>query len=194
MLTNVPNKVLPLLRNATAALHKQLDESLPLAAVQPTIEDYSQHLLMFKNWLSEIENLTAKSNFFNGEFSITNSVALKLLGRDLQVLGVEVLSPAPPKESGYSAGTAYCLGVEYVVRGSALGTAMLHKKVAQLFPEAPIEFMSDAMEFGKDRWKQFLVKLESYAWTEEDLSMAQKGSIWAFQQYIKLYKQSTQNQ
>jgi heme oxygenase (biliverdin-IX-beta and delta-forming) len=194
MLTNAPNKVLPLLRNATAALHKQLDESLPLAAVQPSIEDYSQHLLMFKNWLSEIENLTAKSNLLNGEFSITNSVTLKLLGRDLQLLGVELSSPAPSRKGGYSAGTAYCLGVEYVVRGSALGTAMLHKKVSQLFPDAPIEFMSDAMKFGKDRWKQFLVKLESYAWTDEDLSIAQAGSIWAFQQYIKLYEQSTQNQ
>jgi heme oxygenase (biliverdin-IX-beta and delta-forming) len=194
MLTDAPNKVLPLLRNATAALHKQLDESLPLAAVQPTIEDYSQHLLMFKNWLSEIENLTAKSNFLNGEFSITNSVALKLLGRDLQLLGVEISSPAPSEEGGYSAGTAYFLGVEYVVRGSALGTAMLHKKVSQLFPDAPIEFMSDAMKFGKDRWKQFLVKLESYEWTDEDLSIAQAGSIWAFQQYITLYEQSTQNQ
>jgi heme oxygenase (biliverdin-IX-beta and delta-forming) len=194
MLTDAPNKVLPLLRNATAALHKQLDESLPLAAVQPTIEDYSQHLLMFKNWLSEIENLTARSNLFNGEFSITNSVALKLLAHDLQTLGVEILPPAPATEGGYKVGTAYFLGVEYVVRGSALGTAMLHTKVSQLFPDAPIEFMSDAMKFGKDRWKQFLVKLESYEWTDKDLSMAQAGSIWAFQQYITLYEQSTQNQ
>jgi heme oxygenase (biliverdin-IX-beta and delta-forming) len=194
MLTNAPNKVLPLLRNATAALHKQLDENLPLAAAQPSIEDYSQHLLMFKNWLSEIENLTAKSDFLHGEFSNTNAVALKLLSHDLQVLGVEISSAAAPTDGGYKGGKAYCLGVEYVVRGSALGTSMLHKKVSQLFPDAPIEFMSDSMKFGKDRWKQFLVKLESFAWTDEDLATAQEGSIWAFQQYIKLYEQSTQNQ
>jgi heme oxygenase (biliverdin-IX-beta and delta-forming) len=194
MTTTATHKVLPLLRNATAQLHKQLDDSLPLASPRPSIEDYSRHLLGFKNWLSDIEKLTNGSHSSSEEFAAINTTALKLLEHDLQGMNADMLASSATMTKPANLSPAYCLGIEYVVKGSALGTAMLYNKVSQLFPSAPIEFMKDSMTHGKERWKKFLVKLESYDWTEDDLASAQEGSIWAFQQYITLHEMSLQNQ
>jgi heme oxygenase (biliverdin-IX-beta and delta-forming) len=193
MITNTPNKVLPLLRNATAELHKKLDESLPISSSSPTIEDYSQHLMWFKEWLSHIEKIIAGGHTSLTEFTATNSTALHLLEHDLQALRIESVPASAAFESPANLNAAYYLGVEYVVKGSALGSAMLYGKISQLFPTAPIEFMKDSMTHGKERWKKFLVKLEAHEWTEDDILSAQQGSIWAFQQYIKLHDVATQH-
>jgi heme oxygenase (biliverdin-IX-beta and delta-forming) len=193
MITNTPNKVLPLLRNATAELHKKLDESLPMSSSSPTIEDYSQHLMWFKEWLAHIEKITAGGHASLTEFTATNSSALHLLEHDLQALRIESVPASAAFESPANLNAAYYLGVEYVVKGSALGSAMLYGKISQLFPTAPIEFMKDSMTHGKERWKKFLVKLEAHEWTEDDILSAQQGSIWAFQQYIKLHDVATQH-
>jgi heme oxygenase (biliverdin-IX-beta and delta-forming) len=190
MITTASDTVLPLLRKATAELHAKLDNSLPLASAYPCIEDYSQHLLGFKNWLSEIAAFVNHSSFSSSEFSEINTTLLKLLERDLQALNVKVTSPAPSNESSIKLNAAYCMGIEYVVKGSALGSAMLYNKAAKMFPAAPIEFMQDSKNNGKHRWKEFIEKLEAHDWTEDDLASAQQGSVWAFQRYIKLHEMS----
>lgn len=194
MITTTSSRVLPLLRNATAQLHKQLDASLPFAAAQPSIEDYSRHLLGFQHWLADIDTFIAGSSLPAEEFRAVNGNALKLLEIDLQGMNVEILSPAPRNVSPINLNAACCLGIEYVVKGSALGTAMLYNKASQMFPAAPMAFMQDSMMHGKHRWKQFLLKLESHDWTETDLASAQEGSIWAFQRYITLHEMSLQHQ
>lgn len=194
MTTTNPNPVLLHLRNATAELHKQLDESLPLAAAHPSLQDYIQHLLGFKTWLSDIGASMAGSRLVSPEFLALNTAALRLLTSDLQALNVQE-SPAPSVvDHSIRLNAGFCLGVEYVVKGSALGSAMLYRKASALFPSAPVTFMQDAMMHGKDRWKQFLVKLESDAWTEDDLASAREGSIWAFQRYIQLHEMSLNTQ
>ncbi|HSH87169.1 MAG TPA: biliverdin-producing heme oxygenase [Methylophilus sp.] len=190
MIITASDTVLPLLRKATAELHAKLDNSLPLASSHPLIEDYSQHLLAFKLWLSEIAAFIDRTSFPSTEFSQINAMLLKLLDRDLQTLKVKVSPHAAGNPTPARLSVAYCLGIEYVVKGSALGTAMLHHKATQLFPAAPIEFMQDSKMHGKYRWKKFLDKLEAHAWTEEDLASAQEGSVWAFQRYIQLHEVS----
>jgi heme oxygenase (biliverdin-IX-beta and delta-forming) len=194
MITMTSLQVLPVLRNATAQLHMQLDASLPLAAAYPSIEDYSQHLLGFKHWLSDIDRFIAGSSLPAEEFRAINANAMKLLEDDLQGMGLEVRDPASPTANPIKLDAACCLGIEYVVKGSALGTAMLYNKASRMFPVAPMSFMQDAMKHGKDRWKQFLLKLDSHHWTESELASAQEGAIWAFQRYIKLHEMSLQPQ
>lgn len=193
-MTTTPNPVLLHLRNATAELHKELDESLPLAAVNPSLKDYIQHLLGFKTWLSDIGAYMTDSSLVSPEFLALNTAALRLLTSDLQVLNVQDTPAISPFDHSIRLNAGFCLGVEYVVKGSALGSAMLYRKASALFPSAPMAFMQDAMMHGKDRWKQFLVKLESDAWTEDDLASAREGSIWAFQRYIQLHEMSFNTQ
>lgn len=190
MITTASDTVLPLLRKATAELHAKLDNSLPLASAYPSIEDYSQHLLGFKHWLSEIAAFVEHSSYSASEFSEINALLLQLLERDLQAMHVKATSPAPGNESAIKLNAAYCLGIEYVVKGSALGSAMLYNKASQMFPAAPIEFMQDSKNNGKHRWKKFLEKLESFDWTEDDLASAQQGAVWAFKRFIQLHELS----
>lgn len=178
------------LRSATAELHKKLDESLPLAGSHPSLEDYSRHLLGFKNWHSDIGACMDSSSLSSQELLAINAQALKLLESDLQALNVNKSSTTIAAAGSIQFTPAFCLGIEYVVKGSALGTAMLYHKSAKLFPSAPLAFMQDSMTHGKERWKKFLAKLESYDWTEDELLSAQQGSIWAFQRYIKLHEMS----
>jgi heme oxygenase len=194
MISTSPNPVLLHLRNATADLHKKLDQSLPLASAHPSLEDYTQHLLGFKNWLSDIGASMDGSSLVSPELLALNATALRLLASDLQALNVQE-SPAPSfPDNSIRLNAGFCLGIEYVVKGSALGSAMLYRKASALFPSAPVTFMQDAMMHGKDRWKQFLVKLETHMWTEDDLSSAREGSIWAFQRYIQLHEMSLNTQ
>ncbi len=190
MMTTASDTVLPLLRKATAALHKQLDDNLPLAAPHPSIEDYSQHLLGFRNWLADIGVIIESSSFASDEFAGTHSLLLKLLERDLQAMNVEVSTSVPNHEASTRLNAAYCIGVEYVVTGSALGSAMLYQKASQLFPAAPMAFMQDSKLHGKARWKTFIEKLASYHWSENDLVSAQLGAVWAFQRFIQLHELS----
>lgn len=194
MITTTPNPVLLHLRNATAELHKKLDASLPLASAYPSLEDYTQHLLGFKHWLSDLGASMSGSPLVSAEFLALNATALRLLTKDLQGLNVPDTASIYASDHSLNLSAGFCLGIEYVVKGSALGTAMLYRKASTLFPSAPIEFMQDSMIHGKDRWKKFLVKLESHGWTESDVSSAQEGSIWAFQRYIHLHEMSLNTQ
>lgn len=191
MITTTHSSVLPSLRQATAALHEKLDGSLPLASAHPSIEDYYQHLQAFKHWLTELGNVFTGSHLPLEELLAINAMSLQLLESDLQAQQEPMLTDGFANRHSIPLSTAFGLGVEYAVKGSALGTAMLYSKVAQRFPSAPMAFMQDAMLHGKDRWKIFLAKLESHAWTEADIASAQEGSIWAFQRFIQLHEMQT---
>ena len=184
------------LRLATAELHVQLDSHLPLAQASPTLTDYGRHLIVFSLWLQHIGRLIVSrpDNQYQG-FLHDHSHALNLLEKDMAALKLASQLEERLEDDTIDCSTDSCpyalslpflVGIEYVVKGSSLGSTFLYPKVLQRFPDAPVYYMQDSALHGKARWQGYLNSLDGHDWSSTALHSAQDGAVWAFNQFIHI--------
>ena len=171
--------VLAALRAATHEMHERLDGGLPIAQPATTIADYLQHLAIIGDWLSAIDRLDVPCSAWPAGWKDTQAQRLSRISKDLGP-AFRTRSPAPGTDR-LPAGplsSAFAWGVAYVVEGSQLGGAMLHRRLHQrLAPQSLHYLMGDGTS---GRWPRFTASLRSAVVTTEQIADACTGALWAF--------------
>ena len=183
--------VLAALRRATASRHERLDSGLPLSAPGATLADYACHLCLLRDWLAPLESwLGAYDDGPQGCAGFPAAPHLALIEADLAEPALaghpcSTHTPAAPWPEGASA--AYRWGVAYVVEGSQLGGAVLHKRLAAQLAPHPLRYLRGAGEGGPGpRWRAFMEALRADVRTEADVADACAGACDAFDRILAL--------
>lgn len=143
-----PSDVLRALREATAARQSALDGRLPLAADEPGLAEASRHLQLLQAWLAPIEHWLA--GFADGPQDpawLAPRQRAALLTADLaHPLLQPWLAPTPDAAVALpwpaQASAAYRWGVVYVIEGTQLAGALLHRRVAEALAPLPLAYLS----------------------------------------------------
>lgn len=187
------------LRAATQQLHSQLDSNLPLAQDDPSLADYGQHLLGLALWLQQIDRLVQRAPDHAVGVMHTDTSALDLLQQDLSLLDLHGQWQSQQTDDSLISSwplvnLPFVIGMQYVIKGSALGTAFLYPRLRQQFPQAPFFYMQDTVAHGKARWQVFLASLEQQEWSSTATEHAIAGAVWAFEQFINITSQLNMGQ
>jgi heme oxygenase len=77
--------------------------------------------------------------------------------------------------------------VAYVVEGSQLGGAVLHKRLADQLAPHPLRYLAGAGEAGPGpRWRAFMLALRAQVQGEEEVAEACSGACDAFDRILAL--------
>jgi heme oxygenase len=178
------------LRGATASQHAILDTGLPLAQTGATLQDYRDHLLMLRAWLTPIEAWLA--GFDDGP---QGPHAPPPVGRCLLIdadLAVGALAPpsghAEPSHPAWAAaaGAAYRWGVCYVVEGAQLGGVVLYRRLAAQLAPHPLNYLKGSAEGPVPRWRAFSEALRGQVRGSEQIAEACAGACEAFDRILAL--------
>lgn len=181
--------VLAALRRATASRHERLDSGLPLSSLDATLADYTHHLELLRAWLLPLH---AWSQDADGPQAAGFSAAsyLALIEADL---ADPLLAPHRAATTLHAvpwsqdAGVAYRWGVAYVVEGSQLGGAVLHKRLAERLAPHPLRYLHGAGEQGPGpRWRAFMQALRTEVITPAATAEACAGACDAFDRILAL--------
>jgi heme oxygenase len=183
-----PFDLLKHLKNATAALHAFLDTHLPLSAANPTSIDYGEHLYLLARWYQVLNAmLAANADLEIRQCVLANEQALDLIQHDLKALADSRL---PVFDYGIDADSAitqaYFWGIEYVIKGSALGAKFLYKKLLNSSLPVTLHFFQYAAAQGGQEWLEFSKKIHSQSLQKIDIAQAEQGAVWAFEKIIEL--------
>lgn len=187
--------VLAALRAATGERHARLDSGLPLAAEQPTLADYRDHLLLLQSWLAPLRRW--QDGYGDGPQAQAPRDYLGLIEADLEHAALAGLPPsAAPAHADARpwparASAAYRWGVAYVLEGSQLGGAVLHKRLAARLAPHPLAYLRGAPEGPGPRWKQFLADLKAAVTTPEQVEQACAGARDAFDHLLALRRRQS---
>ena len=177
--------VLSALRHATAERHAELDTRTLLAAAQPDLQDYRDHMQLLEAWLAPIQDWLGA--YDDGP---RLSDYLGLIRADLRHEALAQL-PEPNGEASspmrwpQQASAAYRWGVCYVIEGSQLGGAVLYKRLAQRLAPHPLDYLHGAGSPGP-RWQQFLAALRAAVKLVPEIEDACCGAQQAFDSLIAL--------
>jgi heme oxygenase len=189
--SNTQEDVLTALRRATAERHAELDARTPLAAAQPDLRAYRDHLRLLEAWLAPMQDWLALS-----DDGLAPRDYLRLIRADLahaalaDLPGHDAAGPFNPSSSSSSSspselGGAYRWGVRYVIEGSQLGGAVLYKRLAQRLAPHPLGYLRGAGSPGP-RWNQFIAALRAEVTTPAQIEAACRGARQAFDSLIEL--------
>ncbi|MCD2515700.1 biliverdin-producing heme oxygenase [Massilia sp. G4R7] len=176
------------LRTATASRHERLDSGLPLSAPAPSLDDYASHLRMVRDWLAPLE--TWLNGFGDGpqaEPSLPFVDWLALIQADLAEPGMPEVRPMRPAPGWpLDASAAYRWGVAYVIEGSQLGGAVLHKQLHARLAPHPLRYLRGADAGPGPRWRDFMGALRSHVQSPEQIADACAGACAAFDAILAL--------
>ncbi|TWI66531.1 heme oxygenase [Pseudoduganella lurida] len=182
-----PTDILAALRIATADRHAELDQGMPLARPAVTLADYREHLALLRSWLAPIEAWEA--GFTDGPQDPA------LLAADPHLPSIDAdLADLPPAAAPLaqaaawqgSGASAYRWGVAYVIEGSRLGGAVLHRRLhAQLAPH-PLRYLHANGVPPGPRWQQFMRLLRANVQDEAAIAQACQGACDAFDSLLDL--------
>jgi heme oxygenase len=183
--------VLAALRQATSTRHERLDSGLPLSAPGATLADYALHLQLLRDWLAPLE---AWQHGFRdgpqGPAGLDAAPHLALIDADLAdaTLVSYVAEPQAAARAWPSrASPAYRWGVAYVVEGSQLGGAVLHKRLAGQLAPHPLRYLAGAGVAGPGpRWRAFMLALREQVQGEGAVAEACAGACDAFDRILAL--------
>jgi heme oxygenase len=182
--------ILAALRAATANRHAVLDQGMPLAQAEPTLADYRDHLDLLHTWLAPIE--AWQSGFSDGPQDSTllpPAPHLPLIEADLRhhTLPPRAAAPVHWQPAPFTArGPAYRWGVSYVIEGSRLGGAVLHRQLAERLAPHPLRYLAaDGLAPGP-RWQHFIRTLRAEVHKEADIDAACTGACDAFDSLLAL--------
>jgi len=183
--------VLAALRQATAARHERLDSGLPLSRPDATLADYAQHLQLLRAWLAPLAAWQqGYADGPQGPAGIAAAPHLALIEADLAEPSLAAFARAPqPGTTPWPAGAsaAYRWGVAYVVEGSQLGGAVLHKRLADQLAPHPLRYLRGAGEGGPGpRWRAFMLALRDQVQGEAQVADACAGACDAFDRILGL--------
>jgi heme oxygenase len=189
--------VLAALRRATATRHERLDSGLPLSAPDATLADYARHLRLLRAWLAPLE--AWQRGFADGPQGpggLAAAAHLALIEADLAEASLAAYdraahaapAPAPaPISWPANASPAYRWGVTYVVEGSQLGGAVLHKRLADQLAPHPLRYLAGAGEAGPGpRWRAFMLALREQVQGEAQVADACAGACDAFDRLLDI--------
>src|SRR4051812_42098031 len=120
--SDTQDDVLTALRQATAERHAELDARTPLAAAQPDLRAYRDHLRLLEAWLAPMHDWLALS-----DDGLAPRDYLRLIRADLAHVALANLpgrdaawpfNPSSPSPSPSELGGAYRWGARYVIEGS----------------------------------------------------------------------------
>jgi len=183
--------VLAALRRATASRHERLDSGLPLSKPDATLADYVHHLQLLRAWLAPLE--AWQHGFADGPQGAAGIAAaphLALIDADLAEPSLATydralhaaVAPWP-----IDASPAYRWGVAYVVEGSQLGGAVLHKRLAAQLAPHPLRYLNGAGAAGPGpRWRAFMLALREQVQGEAQVADACAGACDAFDRILVL--------
>lgn len=192
----IPSSVLQRLKSATKSLHAKLDKSLAIADPNAGIAHYLNHLQLTNIWLNDInarfifrrEHAIQKAHSLNHYFLDLIYIDFKSSGSTLDFREGHLETRFMPPVS-----VPFFWGVDYVVKGSALGASHLFKTLSKTLATQPLHYFHEASTHGMDRWADFSLAIEKNVRNELDIKCAENGAIWAFEQMIALSLQLPHN-
>jgi heme oxygenase len=171
--------VLAALRAATRELHRLVDQSMPLSNADPTLGDYVDHLQLMRAWLHPLER-------WLGSRAIRE---IALIDADLVEAGVSPLrNEADVGRFAWPSNVndAYRWGVRYVIEGSRLGAAVLHRRLKDRLAPNKLRYLQGGDEASAEHWPAFLRNLRAAVFTPADIADACQGARAGFDALLAL--------
>jgi len=193
MTTNPPAfaDVLRPLREATHELHETLDSHLPIAREEATLADYAAHLRALRPWLQAVrEALAAPGIPGLDRIAARTDRRLAALALDLDDIGTPAgdVREVPGRECTLAQQAArepaFAWGLAYVLEGSQLGGAAMHKRLAPRLAPHPMRYFQpvDAASAGlAAQWKEFVAQLAAALAGPAAVDAARRGAVAGFQ-------------
>lgn len=184
--------VLRPLRTATHALHEALDSRLPIAREEASLADYAAHLRALRPWLESVRHaLSVSADPGLARIARRTERRLAALALDLEDAGA-----VPDGEGAASHGhrpldsdlveealdPAFAWGLAYVLEGSQLGGASMHKRLGPRLAPHPMRYFQpvDAPEGLAAQWKDFVAQLAAALRDPAAVGAAQRGAVAGF--------------
>jgi heme oxygenase len=182
--------VLLALRTATSALHARLDAHLPIAREGASLQDYVAHLGVLQPWLLGLREALAGHG--PALDVVVRHVDAKLadVAQDLAEAGhapragAQALArgSAPAREA-----TAYAWGLAYVLEGSQLGGAVLHRRLRERLAPHALRYLDAGEEGVAARWREFVHRLRGAVADRAAVQQAQRGAVAAFEDLLRRF-------
>jgi len=177
--------VLDALRAATAPLHAEVDQCLPLAQPSPDLADYRLHLRLLDGWMTRLAAFEPNP--------APLAVHRREIADDLRTCDA-LLPPQPerpPRETptAQPRSAAFLWGVSYVLEGSRLGGRVLYRQLAERLAPHPLTYLVGAGEQTGAQWKHFVAALRAQAFNQEDVGAACEGAVEAFDLLLQCHRQ-----
>ncbi len=178
------------LRAATRTRHNAAERAMPLAAPEPTLAHYRDHLLLIHAWLDPLERWL--STFSDGpqEPGLVPRIArIRLIERDLADPSLHnlptsqvIVADAGPELCD---DVAWRWGAGYVIEGSQLGGAILLRRIGDSLAPHPLRFLVGDGKPGP-RWQTYMRAMRDAVLTPEDLERACFGACETFDRLLAL--------
>ncbi|SEK01995.1 MULTISPECIES: biliverdin-producing heme oxygenase [unclassified Variovorax] len=181
--------VLRALRTATHALHEALDSQLPIAREDASLADYAAHLRALRPWLESVRQALAGAGD-PGLDRVARRTERRLAALMLDLEDASVASAAP----SFAPLDAHCLvdgardpafawGLAYVLEGSQLGGAAMHKRLGPRLAPHPMRYFQpvDAPEGLAAQWKDFVAQLAAALRDPAAVDAARRGAVAGFE-------------
>ncbi len=186
-------EVLRPLRNATHALHEALDSRLPIAREDACLADYADHLRALRPWLEAVRQaLGAPGDPGLDRVARRTERRLAALALDLEDAGSAPAGEQPaamdqaslaPRLVDAAGERAFAWGLAYVLEGSQLGGAAMHKRLAPKLAPHPMRYFQpvDAPDGLAAQWKEFVAQLACVLRDPDAVGSAQRGAVAGFE-------------
>lgn len=173
------------LRDASGALHHALDTQLAIARDDASLDDYLGHLRSLRPWLRDIRSaLRAPGDPALDQAARRIDERLAALELDLGTASDAVAEPAAGSfVEEVRREPAFAWGLAYVVEGSQLGGAVMHRRLAPRLAPHPLRyFVVDGLGA---RWRDFVAQL-GIALRDDPAAVAaaQRGAVAAFERLL----------
>lgn len=180
--------VLRPLRAATHELHEQLDRRLPIAREDAGPADYAAHLRAMRPWLRSVRDALAAPGIRGlddiAERAERRLAALDLDLEDLGAAGGEAPEGASPSGLAQAAAreSAFAWGLAYVLEGSQLGGAAMHKRLGPRLAPHPMRYFQpvDAPGGLAAQWRDFVAQLGAALADASAVDAARRGAVAGF--------------
>jgi heme oxygenase len=184
--------VLRPLRTATHALHEALDSQLPIAREDASLADYAAHLRALRPWLESVgQALAGAGDPGLDRVARRTERRLAALMLDLEDASAAPVAPgaapAVPLDAHRLADgardPAFAWGLAYVLEGSQLGGAAMHKRLGPRLAPHPMRYFQpvDAPEGLAAQWKDFVAQLAAALRDPAAVDAARRGAVAGFE-------------
>lgn len=178
--------ILDALRQATAHLHAQVDQCLPLARPSPSLADYRSHLRVLNDWLQQLAHIEPAPPALAAH-------RIQLAG-DLAaceaLLPPDAVTHSPAVSTKTARSPAFAWGVSYVLEGSRLGGRVLYRQLAERLAPHPLNYLQGAGEQTGAHWKAFIAQLRAQAFGPAEMRSACDGAVHAFEALLACHREA----
>ena len=178
--------ILDALRQATAPLHAQVDQCLPLARPSPTLSDYRSHLRVLNDWLHQLAHIEpALPALATHRIQLAGDLAACEA-----LLPPDAVTHSPAVSTKTARSPAFAWGVSYVLEGSRLGGRVLYRQLAERLAPHPLNYLQGAGEQTGTHWKAFIAQLRAQAFSPAEIRSACDGAVHAFETLLACHRQT----